>query len=79
MISLPFELFLPMPSLSMTSSLHRIRRDDDVASLVSVASSARSLRVGGKWAVEESEDSVVVWNEFEAIGWRVRDIVMGME
>ena len=70
-----------MPSLSTTSSLQRIRRDDDVASLVSVgASSARSLRVGGKWAVGEScEDSVVVWYEFDAIGWRVRDIVMRME
>ena len=70
-----------MPSLSTTSSLQRIRRDDDVASLVSVGvSSARSLRVGGKWAVEESgEDSVVVWYEFDAIGWRVRDIVMRME
>lgn len=74
-----FELFLPMPSLSTTSSLHLIRREDDVASLVSVgASSARNLRVG-MWVVESWEDSVVVWNEFEPIGWRVRDIVMGME
>ena len=38
-------------------------------------SSARNLRVG-RWAVESWEDSVVVWNEFEPIGWRVRDIVM---
>lgn len=55
-----------------------IRREDDVASLASVgASSARNLRVGGMWAVEEScGDSVVVWNRFDPIGWRVRDIVM---
>lgn len=66
-----------MPSLSTTSSLHLIRREDDVASLVSVgASSARNLRVG-MWVVESWEDSVVVRNEFEPIGWRVRDIVMG--
>lgn len=66
-----------MPSLSTTSSLHLIRREDDVASLVSVgASSARNLRVVGMWAVESCGDSVVVWNRFDAIGWRVRDIVM---
>lgn len=66
-----------MPSLSTTSSLHLIRREDDVASLVSVSvgvASARNLRVG-RWAVESWEDSVVVWNEVEPIGWRVRDMM----
>lgn len=64
-----------MPSLSTTSSLHLIRREDDVVSLVSVGvSSARNLRVG-MWVVESWEDSVVVRSGFEPIGWRVRDIV----
>lgn len=66
-----------MPSLSTTSSLHLIRREDDVVSLVSVGvSSARNLRVG-MWVVESWEDSVAVRSVFEPVGWRVRDIVMG--
>lgn len=68
-----------MPSLSTTSSLHLIRREDDVASLVSVgASSARNLRVGMCGVDISWEDSVVVWNELEAIGC-VRDIATGTE
>lgn len=70
---------MPIPSLSTTSSLHLIRREDEDASLVSVgASSARNLRVGN-WVVGESREDSVVWNELGAIGWRVRDIVIRME
>lgn len=75
---IPFELFFPIPSLSTTSSLHLIRRADEVSSLVLVgASSARNLRVVGTRVIDESLDSVVVWVEFDAIGWRVRDIAIG--
>lgn len=70
-IDLPFELFFPMPSLSTTSSLHLIRRDEEVSSAAG-ASSARSLRVAGK-GTDCSRDSVVVRREFEA-GCRDRDI-----
>lgn len=41
---IPLELFLPMPSLSTTSSLHLMRLDEEVAS---GASSARNRRVVG--------------------------------
>jgi len=52
-----------MPSLSTTSSLHLIRRDEEVSSFV--ASSARSLSVAGM-GTDDSLDSVVVLSEFDA-------------
>ena len=61
-----------MPSLSTTSSLHLIRRDEEVSSFV--ASSARSLRVAGM-GTDDSLDSVVVLSEFDA-GGRDRDILI---
>ena len=76
---LPLELFLPIPSLSTTSSLHWMRRDGDGSAVVSGVSSARNRRVPVSRKVDDSREvSVVDW-EGRVMGWRVRDMVVVVE
>lgn len=53
---LPLDFFLPMPSLSTTSSLHLMRRFEASSSLfleeLALLSSALSLSMRGNWAAD---------------------------
>ena len=76
---IPLELFFPIPSLSTTFSLHRMRRDGDGSAVVSGVSSARNRRVAVNRRVDDSREvSVVDW-EGRVVGWRVRDMVVVVE
>lgn len=82
----PLELFFPIPSLSTTSSLHRMWRAEDslgVGVSVSVSAAPRNRRVWGSrnLVVEDSRDvSVVDWSWGVVPGWCDRDILLcGLE
>ncbi len=87
----PFELFFPIPSLSTTCSLHRMRRGADADGSGSTlalgvdVSSPRSRRVRGNpgpgpsRVAEDSRDVSVSVAEYAfgvVPGWRDRDILM---
>lgn len=80
---IPLDFFLPMPSLSTTSSLHLMRRFEGSSSLfleepTLLLSSPLSLNMRGNWAADSSAATSRTWEPDGVVGVGVclfRDIV----